>query len=182
MFCELVDIQELIPSIKVDLKYASTDNFTGQIVYNFNRCLLLKEAALKLSAVQKALEQRGLGLKVWDGYRPPAVQWKFWEIMPDERYVSDPRKGGRHTRGTAVDVTLVNLEGQELLMPSQFDEFSEKAHHNYMGAPSDALQNRALLRQVMEQHGFVGIPTEWWHYDLKGWESYAPIDNSSGNC
>lgn len=173
---ELVDIQSIIPHIQLDLKYATADNFTGQIVYPFQRCLLLKEAALKLRDVQEELETIGLGLKIWDGFRPVAAQWKFWELVPDERYVSDPRKGGRHTRGTAVDVTLVDKEGIELLMPSAFDDFSEKAHRNYTGASQEATKNRELLQKVMENHGFIGLPTEWWHFDYIGWENYPPID------
>src|SRR3984957_1090436 len=173
---ELVDIQSFIPKIQVDLKYATTDNFTGQIVYNFHCCLLLKEAALRLRDVQAELETLGLSLKVWDGFRPVAAQWKFWELVPDERYVSDPRKGGRHTRGTAVDLTLITKDGQELLMPSDFDDFSEKAHRNYREASEEAIKNREFLQEIMEKHGFVGLPTEWWHFDLIGWENYPPIN------
>lgn len=173
---ELVDIQSLIPKIQVDLKYATTDNFTGQIVYKFHCCLLLNEAALRLRDVQTELETVGLGLKVWDGFRPLAAQWKFWELVPDERYVSDPRKGGRHTRGTAVDLTLISNDGQELLMPSDFDDFSEKAHRDYMETSDEAIKNREFLREVMERHGFIGLPTEWWHFDLIGWQNCPPID------
>lgn len=173
---ELVDIQSFIPNIQIDLKYATTDNFTGQIVYNFHCCLLLKEAALRLRNVQAEIETVGLGLKVWDGFRPMAAQWKFWELVPDEQYVSDPRKSGRHTRGTAVDLTLATKDGQELLMPSNFDDFSEKAHQDYMGASDEAIKNREFLRAVMERHGFIGLPTEWWHFDLIGWQNYPPID------
>ncbi|MGK5595117.1 MAG: D-alanyl-D-alanine dipeptidase [Parachlamydiaceae bacterium] len=175
---ELVDIQSFIPGIQVELKYATKDNFTGQVVYDFHRCLLRKEAALKLCEVQEELALVGLGLKVWDGFRPVAAQWKFWEIVRDERYVSDPRKGGRHTRGTAVDVTLMTKEGQELLMPSAFDDFSEKAHQDYMGASAEEIKNREFLRQVMERHGFIGLPTEWWHFDLIGWQDYPLIDKA----
>ncbi len=173
---ELVDIQSFIPKIQVDLKYATTDNFTGKIVYNFNCCLLLKEVALGLCDVQAELETVGLGLKIWDGFRPVAAQWKLWKLVPDERFVSDPGKGGRHTRGTAVDLTLITKNGQELLMPSEFDDFSEKAHQEYMEAPIEAIRNREFLRQVMERHGFINLPTEWWHFDLIGWENYPPID------
>ena len=175
MDSELIDVQSLIPQIQIDLKYATPDNFTGQIVYNFRRCLLVKEAVLRLHEVQSELESLGLGLKIWDGFRPMAAQWKFWELVPDERYVSDPRKGGRHTRGTAVDLTLVK-DGQELPMPSAFDDFSEKAHRNYPSATSEEISNRALLQSLMEKHGFLGMDTEWWHFDLTGWESYSPIE------
>lgn len=173
---ELIDVQTFIPGIQVDLKYATTDNFTDQVVYQFSCCLLHQDAALKLRDVQTELEMMGLGLKIWDGFRPMSAQWKFWEIIPDERYVSDPRKGGRHTRGTAVDVTLVTKEGDELEMPSAFDDFSEKAHRNYMEVSQEAIQNRELLETVMLKHGFVGMPTEWWHFDLIDWKNYPSLD------
>ena len=166
----LVDIQTVNPKIRVDLKYATADNFIGQVIYAFKECLLLESVAMALNEVQRELEPLGLGLKVWDGYRPIAAQWKFWEILPNPSYVSDPRKGGRHTRGTAVDVTLVNAEGQELVMPTAFDDFSEKAHSDYMGASEEAMRNRALLRNAMERHGFTVLRTEWWHFDFKGWQ------------
>lgn len=173
---ELVEIQAVAPNVKIDLKYATKDNFTGQIVYNFQRCLLLQEAALRLKEVQNELETIGLSLKIWDGFRPVAAQWKFWELVPDERYVSDPRKGGRHTRGTAVDLTLITKEGLELPMPSGFDDFSEKAHRTYTECSAEEMKNREFLQQIMEKHGFIGLPTEWWHFDLVGWEAYEPID------
>ena len=172
---ELVKVQSLIPRIQVELKYATADNFTGQVVYNFHDCLLLKEALLRLQRVQAELEAIGLGLKIWDGFRPLEAQWKLWELVADERYVSDPRKGGRHTRGTAVDVTLITKDGEELSMPSAFDDFSEKAHRDFMGATPQEIGNRELLQTVMEKHGFIGLPTEWWHFDLVGWENYPPI-------
>jgi D-alanyl-D-alanine dipeptidase len=117
----------------------------------------------------------GLSLKIWDGYRPISAQWKFWELVPDPRYVSDPREGGRHTRGTSIDVTLCTPCGCDVPMPSAFDEFSEKAHRNYKGADPEQIANRDLLQKVMEKHGFIGYPDEWWHFDLEGWEGYPPI-------
>lgn len=168
----LIDIRSFIPQIQVELKYATADNFTGQVVYKFEQCLLLKETALRLREIQWELETRGLGLKIWDGFRPMEAQWKFWELLPDERYVGDPRKGGRHTRGTSVDLTVVTKQGQELPMPSAFDDFSEKAHQDYRGATPEQMANRDLLRTVMEKHGFEGVPHEWWHFDLVGWQNY----------
>ncbi|HEY4255167.1 MAG TPA: D-alanyl-D-alanine dipeptidase [Chlamydiales bacterium] len=166
------------PKILVDLRYATTNNFTGKKVYDFEQCFLLKQVAANLNEVQKELELVGLGIKIWDGYRPLSAQWKFWEIMPDERYVSDPRKGGRHTRGTAVDLTLVDSRGLELLMPTLFDDFSEKAHRDHEDLPPEAMDHRDFLREVMEAHGFSGIETEWWHYDLVGWEQFPLIEQS----
>ena len=176
MTSELLDIQSIAPQIQVDLKYATVDNFTGQVVYNFHSCLLLEEVVLRLRDVQGELETMGLGLKVWDGFRPIAAQWKFWKLVPDERYISDPRKGGRHSRGTAVDLTLITKDGQELPMPSVFDDFSEKAHRDYMGATSAEIANRVLLETGMEKHGFIGLSTEWWHFDLVGWENHPVLD------
>lgn len=172
----LIDIQSVNERIKIDLKYATAENFTGQVVYPFQCCLLIQEAAIALSNVQQELEEIGIGLKVWDGYRPMAAQWKFWEILPDERYVSDPRKGGRHTRGTAVDLTLIDQHGHELPMPTSFDDFTERAHADYMGASQEELDNRTLLKAIMEKHGFIGLPTEWWHFDFVGWEQFPPLE------
>jgi len=172
----LVDIHAINPRILVDLRYATPHNFTGQIVYDFTRCFVVEPVATALDSVQQTLELQGLGLKIWDGYRPMAAQWKFWEIMPDERYVSDPRKGGRHTRGTAVDVTLVDGEGRELVMPTEFDDFSARAHRDSRDASAEAIENRERLRAAMEAHGFVGIDSEWWHYDLVGWEGFEIMD------
>lgn len=172
---KLIDVKLAIPSIQVDLKYATENNFTGQVVYNFKNCLLLEETVLKLLEVQTEFEAMGLCLKIWDGYRPIEAQWKFWELIPDERYVADPRKGGAHTRGTAVDLTLITINGQELPMPSAFDDFSEKAHRNYSGATKEEIANRELLQKVMEKHGFIGDPCEWWHFDLANSQKYPPI-------
>ena len=171
----LIDVALTIPGIYIDLKYATSDNFTGQVVYDFQNCLLHKATVYQLQKVQAELETMGLSLKIWDGYRPFYAQWKFWELVPDPRYVSNPQKGGRHTRGTAVDLTLVTKEGQALPMPSEFDDFTKRAHRDYAEASQEATQNRELLRQVMEKHGFIGLPTEWWHFDLVGWEDYPPI-------
>lgn len=176
MSSELVDIQLYIPQIQVDLKYATTNNFTGQIIYNFNRCFLLKKAAIQLKKVQIELEKIGLGLKIWDGFRPLSAQWKLWELIHDPRFVSDPRKGGRHTRGSAVDLTLISKDKKELLMPSGFDDFSEKAYRDYFKGNKEAIKNRLLLQEVMQNNEFIGFPSEWWHFDLVGWENFPPID------
>jgi D-alanyl-D-alanine dipeptidase len=119
---------------------------------------------------------RALRLKVFDCYRPLSVQKKFWELVPDERYVANPKKGSRHNRGAAVDVTLIDSSGHEVEMPSQYDDFSEKAHRNYNLASKRALTNRVLLEKAMEREGFVGFETEWWHFDYKDWQSYSIED------
>lgn len=172
----LMDIEVAIPGICLDLKYATDDNFVGKAVYDFKTCLLNKDAALKLILVQEELKEIGLELKVWDGFRPMAAQEQFWKILPDPRYVSDPKEGGRHTRGTAVDLTIISIDTkEELAMPTEFDNFTEKAHRDYMGASKEELANRELLQNIMEKHGFVGLSTEWWHFDLVGWENHPPI-------
>mgnify|MGYP000990869255 FL=1 len=118
----------------------------------------------------------GLGLKIYDAYRPLSVQKIFWEIMPDERYVADPKKGSRHNRGMAVDLTLVDKEGKELSMPTEYDDFTEKAHRDYMNITEEQIINRKILEDVMTNYGFVGLPTEWWHFDYRGWENYEVMD------
>lgn len=172
----LVDVRALAPGILLDIRYAGTDNFTGRKLYSAARCLLRRPVAERLAEVQRELAGMGLALKIFDGYRPWSVQKVLWEILPDPRYVADPAQGSRHNRGAAVDLTLVDAEGRELPMPSAFDEFSEKAHRDYMDLPEAALRNRALLEQVMARHGFTGPPTEWWHFDYDGWERFPISD------
>jgi D-alanyl-D-alanine dipeptidase len=165
------------PRLHIDLPYATPDNFTKQVVYPVKRCYLRRFAAERLSAVQAELETMGLGLKVWDGYRPLSVQKQFWALVPDERYVASPTKGSRHNRGAAVDVTLVDRTGAELEMPTKFDDFTEAAAAN---APCSqvAAENRKLLQRVMKNHGFQILPTEWWHFDAVDWEKYDVLDVS----
>ena len=175
----LVDIQSIEPTIVIDLRYATNNNFTKHKVYTINTCYLLKETAHRLKDVQQELKPMGLGLKIWDGFRPMAAQWKFWELVPDPRYVSDPRKGGRHTRGTTVDVTLIDLKtGKELVMPTGFDDFTQKAWSACLNLPVEAIKNRTLLHAVMHKYGFKAARTEWWHFDLNGWQNYPVLDVS----
>jgi D-alanyl-D-alanine dipeptidase len=127
--------------------------------------------ALALQQVQQDLAREGLGLKIWDAYRPLAVQQQMWEAIRDPRYVSDPAvNAGRHTRGTAVDLTLVDRRGRELPMPTDFDDFSEAAHQDAPGISKERAANARRLRQAMERRGFRAFATEWWHFDWKDWE------------
>ena len=175
----LVPLESVQPPCLAEVRYATRHNFTGEVLYAVPRIFLHREAARALTRVQRDLQKRGLGLKVWDAYRPLSVQRKMWNLIRDERYVSNPAKNkGRHTRGTAVDVTLIDRLGRELPMPSDFDDFSERADRNYAGGTAEQRRNRAILQNVMEKHGFVGYPTEWWHFDLKGWEKYPVLDIS----
>ena len=178
---DLVDIKEVNPRIIVDMKYATEDNFTKKRLYDSNTCFLRKSTASKLDAVQRKLEGMNLGLKVWDCYRPLAVQRSLWAILPDERYVADPEKGSRHNRASAVDVTLVDSQGKELQMPTGFDDFSPRAAHHYQDLPDQAIRNRELLKGLMEKEGFIPLSEEWWHYDDENWMQFdvtdVPIDD-----
>ena len=174
---DLVDIQDLDPTIIVDLKYATEDNFTGQRVYPEDaKAYLRLEVAEKLVEVHKKLQEIGLGLKVFDAYRPHSVQYKFWELVPDTRYVADPELGSNHNRGAAVDVTLVDLEGNELVMPTGFDDFSEKARRDYYALSEEAIKNRELLEEYMFEGGFIPLPSEWWHFDDENIYEYSILD------
>lgn len=173
----LVLLSEVDSSILLDVKYATTDNFTGQILYPVAKVYLRNIVAQRLAAVQQYLSQRGYSLKVFDGYRPLSVQKKMWAVVPDERYVADPRKGSRHNRGAAVDVTLVHkADGSELDMGTPYDDFTDKAHTDYHNLSDQVLKNRALLADVMQQFGFLSFKTEWWHFDFKGWEQFPILD------
>lgn len=175
---KLIDIARLNPRIVLDIRYATENNFTGKKVYTSPKCYLRKGVALKLDQVQKTLEKQGLGLKVYDGYRPLSVQKIFWEICPNPLYVADPAIGSRHNRGAAVDVTLVDDKGNELEMPTEFDDFTVKAHHNYTNLPKEVLKNRKLLEESMMQYQFIPYENEWWHYDDCEWTQY-PIEDIS---
>ena len=173
---DLVDIKEVDPRIVVDMKYSTGDNFTKKRLYDSNTCFLRKSTAVKLDAVQKKLEGMNLGLKVWDCYRPLAVQKIFWAILPDERFVANPETGSRHNRASAVDVTLVDSQGRELQMPTGFDDFSPRADHHYQDLPDQAIRNRELLKDLMEKAGFIPLPEEWWHYDDEKWMQFDLMD------
>ena len=174
---ELVDVRKLDPSLRFDVPYATTRNFTGKQLYPIPAVWLHREAAEALLRVQRDLRREGLGLKILDGYRPYHVQQRMWDLIRDERYVSNPAKNaGRHTRGTAVDVTLVDRQGRELSMPTAFDDFTERAHRNAAGIPARAKANSLRLEQAMARHGFIPYPYEWWHFDYRGWEQHPPLD------
>jgi D-alanyl-D-alanine dipeptidase len=164
----LIELDECIPDILLDIRYATPNNFTGKVVYPDARCFLNRNAAFALAKVQEDLKEQGYRLKIFDGYRPLAVQRIFWEILPDPRYVADPEIGSRHNSGYAVDATLVKLDGSEVVMPTEFDDFSERAHSDYMDLPEEAIRHRALLHDAMKRHGFTPFATEWWHFDYQG--------------
>jgi len=172
----LVDVIRLDSTIVIDLKYASSDNFVGVQLYPVARCLLRQSVAERLVRVQRRLREQGLGLKVWDAYRPLFVQKKMWEILPDPRYVAPPTKGSRHNRGAAVDVTLVDSLGNELEMPTEFDDFSKRAAPTFQDVSPAARQNRQILIDAMTAEGFTGISSEWWHFDAPKFWQYPILD------
>ena len=178
----LVSLWDLEPRPLLELRYASPYNFLGTTLYPSLSALLRCPVALALQQVQRDLAAEGLGLKVWDAYRPLAVQQQMWDAIRDPRYVSDPSvNAGRHTRGTAVDVTLVDRRGQELPMPTDFDDFSEAAHVDAPDISQERSANARRLRQAMERRGFRAFPTEWWHFDWKEWESMPVVRPVAGS-
>ena len=175
----LVDLQSLgIPlGVRFDIRYATPNNFMKQTLYPVAKAYLRAPAAAALADVQRDLATRGLGIKVFDGYRPYRVTVAMWEPIKNPDYVADPAKGSRHNRGAAVDLTLVDLKsGNELAMPTPYDDFTSRAAHAFDDLPDDVRANRALLREVMEKHGFEPLPSEWWHYDFNGWERFELLD------
>ena len=172
----LVDLAAAVPDVKVDLRYATDDNFFRQKFYTDTRARLRPTTAAKLAAAQKEFAERGLRLKVWDAWRPISVQREMWKVMPNPDYVADPAKGSRHNRGAAVDITLIDKDGRELEMPTGFDDFSPRAHPDSADVSEAAKKNRALLREVMERHGFKVLATEWWHFDDTDWKQFDILE------
>jgi D-alanyl-D-alanine dipeptidase len=171
-----VPLTAISPRPLLELRYASPYNFMGEVLYDQPVAQLRCPVALALQQVQQDLAREGLGLKVWDAYRPLSVQERMWQKIRDPRYVSDPSvNAGRHTRGTAVDVTLVDRKGKALMMPSDFDDFTAAAHVGSPMATTEQAANARRLREAMERRGFVAFPTEWWHFDWKDWMSLPPI-------
>jgi D-alanyl-D-alanine dipeptidase len=173
----LVDLRSTKAGLRFDIRYATQRNFTGRQLYPSPEAWLRHDAAAALLSVQRDLAGQGLGLKIFDAYRPLSVQWIMWNLIHDERYVSNPGKNaGRHTRGTAVDVTLVDSRGRELAMPTGFDDFTERAHRDAVGIPPPARRHSLLLAQAMVRRGFIPYPFEWWHFDYRDWEKQPPLD------
>lgn len=162
---DMVNVLDYIPDLVVDLKYATAQNFTGKTIYASNAVYLRYGTVLKLMNVQQTLRQKGMLLKLWDGFRSVAAHQRLWDAYPDADYVADPAKGGStHSCGNTVDVTLVNGARQELNMPTSFDDFTVLADRDYSDCSETAAKNATLLQEVMEQNGFTGLESEWWHF------------------
>jgi D-alanyl-D-alanine dipeptidase len=173
----LVAVKDIDDSIVLDLKYASTDNFIGKKVYPVDVCILQKETANKLAKANEELKKKGYKIKIWDAYRPVYVQQIFWNLVKDSRFVANPAKGGsRHNTGAAVDITLVDMDGKELKMPSKFDDFSINAYRNNSKMDAEAKKNMDLLTAVMKKNEFVTIDTEWWHFEDSDFAKYKIVD------
>lgn len=162
------DVIALDPTIKLDVRYATANNFTKAQIYDCPACLLRPEAAQKVVKIHQALRKQGLGLKMFDCYRPRPYQQRLWNKVPNPDYVTPPAKGSMHSRGAAVDLTIVDAKGEELDMGTEYDFFGKEAHFDYTNHTAKVLENRRMLRRVMENNGFQGIRTEWWHFSFKG--------------
>lgn len=170
---EMVDLAEVVPEIVVDLKYCSADNICHRPLYLSERAYLRRGTAEKLRKAQEEFAALGLRIKVWDAYRPPQVQHELWKAMPDPRFVINPNQGvSYHSRGCALDITLVDKSGQELPMPTGFDDFSTRANRDYKGVSPERAANAKILEKVMLKHGFTSIYYEWWHFIDTDRENY----------
>jgi D-alanyl-D-alanine dipeptidase len=176
---DLVELTRLDKSIKLDIRYATANNFVGKPVYPEARAFLQRPSAEALVRVHKLLKKQGLGIVIYDGYRPWAITKLFWEVVREDqrKFVADPVKGSKHNRGCAVDLGIYDLKtGNAIPMPSGFDEFTERASPEYKGGTEEERANRDLLRKLMEAEGFAVNPNEWWHFDYKTWQEYAIYD------
>jgi zinc D-Ala-D-Ala dipeptidase len=176
---DLVELVRLDPTLRLDIRYATSDNFLGRPVYKEARAFLQRPAAEALVRVNQKVKAEGYGLVIFDGYRPWAVTKIFWDATPADKkiFVADPKQGSRHNRGCAVDLSLFDLQtGKEVSMPGAYDEMTERSNIEYSGGTEEQRRLRDLLRLEMESEGFAVYEPEWWHYDFKDWKEY-PILN-----
>jgi D-alanyl-D-alanine dipeptidase len=179
--CEanLIELISLDKTIKLDIRYATADNFMGRKVYPEARAFLQRSVAAAVLNVHKNLAPRGLGLVIYDGYRPWSITKLFWETVTEEqrKFVANPAKGSKHNRGSAVDLSIYELAtGDAIPMPSGYDEFTERASPDYTGGTAEETANRDLLRELMEAEGFAVNPNEWWHFDFRDWRDHPILD------
>jgi D-alanyl-D-alanine dipeptidase len=164
--------------VAIDLVYATDRNLTGKPIYKTAHCLLLAPAEAALKKAVELAANIGMTLKIFDAYRPPQAQQVLWDFLPDPTYIADLKRGSNHSRGTAIDLTLVDARGQDLDMGTGFDEMSIASEHFHPGLPEHVQRNRTLLLGVMHGAGFTHIPSEWWHYELPGSRALELIDNA----
>lgn len=161
---DLVAVTAYVPDAVLDIRYATANNFTGEVLYPTATCKLRRAVAQRLARAAKLLRAQQRRLLVWDCYRPRSIQELLWKKVPDERYVADPKKGSRHNRGAAIDVGLVDKDGKAVTLPTGFDDFTEAAHRDHALVGDRAVEGKRL-EAAMTKAGFVGMPTEWWHFD-----------------
>ncbi len=176
---QLVNIKKYCPSVIIDFRYASANNFMHKKIYAKQAgAFVTRTTAKAIASVQQQLKQTGLALKIYDAYRPYSATVAMWEPIKNEDYVANPSKGSGHNRGIAVDVTLVDSLGKDINMGTGFDNFTDSAHHNFTALPDSVLFYRKLLKNTMEKNGFIALPTEWWHYSLPNPLNYELLDLS----
>jgi D-alanyl-D-alanine dipeptidase len=174
---ELIDLEKFVPGLVMDIRYATTNNFTGEKIYNMAKAYARKPVAEALKKIQAELKSKGLGIKMFDAYRPYKATVKFYEVYKDTTYVASPYRGSRHNRGCALDLTVVDLKtGKELQMPTDYDSFKKEAWPSTPVTDPTIRKNRQLLIDVMEKYGFKVNGSEWWHYDFNGWKNFEVMD------
>lgn len=170
---EFIHLNTALPEVAIDLRYATADNITGKSLYETNNAYVHQHIFGALECVVGDLRKAGIGLKIWDAYRPLSVQWSLWNACPNPLFIADPKIGSMHNRGLAIDVTLVDSHGCELPMPTPFDDFAPHAASDFPNLPTDILTNREFLKSIMFAYGFVSLQSEWWHFMMTDTE--APL-------
>jgi D-alanyl-D-alanine dipeptidase len=173
---DFVDIRKYIPDVEIELRYATANNVTKSIIYENANAYLRKGTADKLKEANNQFKKLGYRIKIWDAYRPTAVQKILWSRVSDNRYIANPKGGSNHNRGAAVDITLVDKSGREISMPTDFDGFTKLADKDYSDVDKEKVKNAKLLENVMVEYGFKSIYTEWWHFDDTNWKNYEVVD------
>lgn len=174
---ELVDIKKAIPTVVLDIRYATKNNFMKQVMYKQARAFARKPVVEKLKIIQAALKKKGYGLKIYDGYRPYAVTVSFYQKASDKNFVANPAKGSKHNRGCAIDLSIIDLKtGKDVPMPTPYDSFEAAAAPHYTDLPAHIIKNRDFLINTMQANGFKVIYNEWWHFDFVGWQAYDLMD------
>ncbi|WP_443937286.1 M15 family metallopeptidase [Pedobacter sp. MW01-1-1] len=174
---QLLEIKKVIPSIKLDIRYATENNFMKQVMYKEARAFARKPVVLSLKKIQEELNKKGYGLKIFDAYRPYTITVAFYEKASDKAFVANPAQGSRHNRGCAVDLTIIDLKtGKEIAMATPYDSFSKAAAADYPDVSDEVKKNRSFLIEVMQRHNFKVLENEWWHFDFNNWKNYDLMD------
>jgi zinc D-Ala-D-Ala dipeptidase len=176
-----VNLRNYSTDFVFDMKYATADNFLKEKVYPCDECFLRVKTVKALLEANKSFLEKGYRIKIYDCYRPKAIQKKMWAIVPDANYVANPKKGSIHNRGGAVDISLVDSNGKELDMGTKFDFFGKEASHDFPDLPEEILDNRKLLKETMLRHNFKSFDSEWWHYNLNG-SNKDKVSNQKWDC